>query len=199
MKFREIANGASGRQFDRESKYPLPVALMVIGTRKIGTRKKARRPIRLRFKLMCPRSRYQRRLQFSVGRGELHVGPGLMHPEPATLDCQLHAGAVFGRRAALLVQERPVDLLDVNAPVLYRLERSWRSPSACARRHQDRRRGVRARISSRQPPCLPCLRRASRFSEHHRAAALATPWPHPTARNRATMLVQCGSILGTWS
>src|SRR5580704_7604006 len=68
MKFREIANGASGRQFDRESKYPLPVALMVIGTRKIGIRKKTRRPIRLRFKLMCPRSRYQRRLQLSVGR-----------------------------------------------------------------------------------------------------------------------------------
>ena len=51
MKFREIANGAFGRQFDRESKYPLPVALMVIATGKIGTRKKVSRPIGLRNKL----------------------------------------------------------------------------------------------------------------------------------------------------
>src|ERR1700733_3262207 len=44
-----------------------------------------------------------------------------MHPEPATLDSQLHARAVFGRRAALLLQERPIDLLDMDAAVLHRL------------------------------------------------------------------------------
>ena len=55
MKFREIANGASGRQFDRESKYPLPVALMVIGTRKNWDQEKGPSPdTPPKFKLMCP-------------------------------------------------------------------------------------------------------------------------------------------------
>jgi hypothetical protein len=39
------------------------------------------------------------------------------------LDRQLHAGSEFGRRTALAVQERPVDLLDVNTSVLDRLNR----------------------------------------------------------------------------
>jgi len=37
--------------------------------------------------------------QLSADRGELHVCLGLMQPEPAALDRQLHAGTVFGRRA----------------------------------------------------------------------------------------------------
>jgi hypothetical protein len=41
-----------------------------------------------------------------------------MPPEPALGDRQLEPGAIFGRAAALLEQERPVDLLDVDAAVL---------------------------------------------------------------------------------
>jgi len=44
-------------------------------------------------------------------------------PQPAALDRQLQAGAVLGRRAPLPVQERLVDLLDVDAAVLDGLNR----------------------------------------------------------------------------
>jgi len=54
--------------------------------------------------------------QLSAGRGEFHIGATLVHPEPASLDRQLYAGPVFGRRAAFLVQEGSVDFLDVDAP-----------------------------------------------------------------------------------
>jgi hypothetical protein len=37
-----------------------------------------------------------------------------MQPQPAALDRELQAGAVLSWRAALLVQERFVDLLDVD-------------------------------------------------------------------------------------
>lgn len=33
-----------------------------------------------------------------------------MHPEPAALDRELEAGAVFGRAALMFRQKRPVDL-----------------------------------------------------------------------------------------
>jgi hypothetical protein len=45
-----------------------------------------------------------------------------MHPEAPTLDGPLDAGAALGRRAPLLVQERLIDLLEVDASVLYRLD-----------------------------------------------------------------------------
>ena len=35
--------------------------------------------------------------QLNAGRGEFHMGATLVHPEPAALDRQLHAGAVIGR------------------------------------------------------------------------------------------------------
>jgi hypothetical protein len=41
--------------------------------------------------------------------------------EPLALDRELEAGAVFVRAALELGQERPVDLLDVDAAVLHRL------------------------------------------------------------------------------
>ena len=54
---------------------------------------------------------------------DLHVCAVLVHPEPAAFNGQLDPGAVLRRRAALLVQERLVDLLDVNAAVLDGLNR----------------------------------------------------------------------------
>ena len=53
---------------------------------------------------------------------ELHIGSALVHQEPAALDRQLQASTIFGRRCALAKQERPVDLLDVDAAVLHRLD-----------------------------------------------------------------------------
>ena len=45
-----------------------------------------------------------------------------MPPQPAFGDRQLQPGAIFGRAATLLEQERPVDLLDVDPAVLDRLD-----------------------------------------------------------------------------
>jgi hypothetical protein len=54
------------------------------------------------------------------GRGVyLYVGAAFVHPQPTPINGQLHPGAVLPRRAALLVQERLVDLLNVDAAVLY--------------------------------------------------------------------------------
>ena len=60
--------------------------------------------------------------QVSAGRGEADEGAALVHREPAPLDRQFHAGAVFGRAGLVLEEERPVDLLDVDPAVLYRLD-----------------------------------------------------------------------------
>src|ERR1700751_2257880 len=54
--------------------------------------------------------------------GELHVGPALVQPEPAVGDGALKARLVFRRRALVLIQERPVDLLDIDATILHRLK-----------------------------------------------------------------------------
>jgi len=61
--------------------------------------------------------------QLGAGRRELHISAALVHPKPAALDRELEAGAVFGRSALELGEERPVDLLDVDAFVLHRLDR----------------------------------------------------------------------------
>jgi hypothetical protein len=49
---------------------------------------------------------------------ELHERAALVHHQPAALDCQLQASAIFGRRCALPKQKRRIDLLDVDAAVL---------------------------------------------------------------------------------
>ena len=41
--------------------------------------------------------------QLGAGLSEFHIGAALVHPEPASLDRQLHAGAVFGWRTAVIV------------------------------------------------------------------------------------------------
>ena len=45
-----------------------------------------------------------------------------MHHQPAALDRQVETGFVFGRRAFFAKQERPVDLLDMDAAVLRGLD-----------------------------------------------------------------------------
>src|ERR1700733_10292580 len=56
--------------------------------------------------------------------GEPHIGPALMLPEKAARDRELQAGAVFGRLTAMLGQKRPVDLLDVDTPILNGFDRA---------------------------------------------------------------------------
>ena len=60
--------------------------------------------------------------QLGASGRELHVSPGLVQPKPATLDRELEAGAVFGRAALELGQERPADLLNLNSAVLHWLD-----------------------------------------------------------------------------
>ncbi len=45
-----------------------------------------------------------------------------MQLQPTTGNRQVQAGLVFGRRAALPIQERPVDLLDIDPAILDDLE-----------------------------------------------------------------------------
>lgn len=59
-----------------------------------------------------------------VGQGlrELQVRPALVHHDPAALDGVLDPGSVLIRRTLHLKQEGPVDLLDMDAPILHRLD-----------------------------------------------------------------------------
>ena len=50
--------------------------------------------------------------------GEPDERSALVKHQPAALDRQVQAGLVFGRRAFLAKQERPVDQLDVDLAVL---------------------------------------------------------------------------------
>jgi hypothetical protein len=52
--------------------------------------------------------------QLGPRRGELHVDPGLVLPQPALGDRAFETGAVFGRDAAS-VEERQIDQLDTDA------------------------------------------------------------------------------------
>lgn len=60
--------------------------------------------------------------QLGTGGGELHIGPGVMPPQPAQRDRAREGGAELVRRAAFL-EEGAVDQLDVNSTVLNRLDR----------------------------------------------------------------------------
>ena len=62
------------------------------------------------------------REQISTGRRETHVSAALMHRQPAALDGERHARAVLGGAALVPEQERPVNQLDKDAPVLNRLD-----------------------------------------------------------------------------
>ena len=50
-----------------------------------------------------------------------HIGPALVQLEPAALDCVLDPGPELGPAGVERVQERRVDLLDMDAAVLDRL------------------------------------------------------------------------------
>ena len=82
-----------------------PVSLRLRTTIPLNPRKQT-------YRLRQPaRSRKHRRTSL----GELHVGAALVQPKPAVGDGTLKAGLVFGRRALELIQERLVDLLDIDA------------------------------------------------------------------------------------
>jgi hypothetical protein len=77
---------------------------------------------------------------------ELHVGAALMHPKPAVGDGTLKASLVFRRGAPELIEEQPVELLDMRPRVLPReqtiiqLSRRLRQSAAlCARRYDTKR------------------------------------------------------------
>ena len=80
-----------------------------------------------------------------------------MHLQPAALDREFEARAIFGRAAAVTEQKRLVDFLDVDAP-LNRLDRIGDL--------EDPARGFfgvgkgRAVAYFMRRPCLPCRRRA---------------------------------------
>jgi hypothetical protein len=83
---------------------------------------------------------------------KFEIGPAFVHYNPATLNGPLEAGTVLRRRAFDLKQERPVDLLDVNATILYRL-------NAAADLYQLARGGLGVCSSRRTSPCSSvCLR-----------------------------------------
>src|SRR3954469_20672347 len=58
------------------------------------------------------------REQLRTGRCELNGGAALVQPKPASRDRKIKPGLVFGRRAPPVVEEWPVDLLNVDAAVL---------------------------------------------------------------------------------
>jgi hypothetical protein len=60
--------------------------------------------------------------QVRAGLGELHINPGLVLPQPTLGDREGEAGAIFGWGAAFLEQERPIDLLDMDAAILDSLD-----------------------------------------------------------------------------
>jgi hypothetical protein len=60
--------------------------------------------------------------QVSARRRELHIRAGLVLQRPTLIDGELQPGAVLSGRAAFLKQELFVDLLNVDASVLYRLD-----------------------------------------------------------------------------
>jgi hypothetical protein len=53
---------------------------------------------------------------------ESDEGAASVHLDPAALDGVLDPGLVLGGRALDLVQERPIDLLDVDAAILHGLD-----------------------------------------------------------------------------
>src|SRR5580765_2141775 len=60
--------------------------------------------------------------QIGARLGKPDEGSALVQHQPAALDRQFQASTVFGRRGALPKQEGRIDLLDVDAAVLHRLD-----------------------------------------------------------------------------
>ncbi|MET3843914.1 hypothetical protein ABIE49_005992 [Bradyrhizobium sp. OAE829] len=61
--------------------------------------------------------------QVRPGRGELHEGAALVKQQPTARDREIKAGPVFGWAGTFFIQHRCVDLFDVNAALLHRLDR----------------------------------------------------------------------------
>src|SRR6201987_5811788 len=94
-----------------------------LGSKPVSLRLRTTIPLHPRkqtYRLQQPaRSRKHRRTSL----GEPDVGPALVQPEPAVGDGEIEAGLVFRRCALELIQERPIDLLDIDPAVLDWLER----------------------------------------------------------------------------
>jgi hypothetical protein len=61
--------------------------------------------------------------QIRTRLGEADERAALVQHQPAALDRQVEAGLLFGRRAFLAKQERPVDQLDVDPGAIYTSDR----------------------------------------------------------------------------
>src|SRR6476469_7533531 len=62
--------------------------------------------------------------QVCPGLREADKGAAFVHRQPTVRNGAVDSGSIFGRRSAKLVQEWPVDLLDVDAAILNRLDRT---------------------------------------------------------------------------
>jgi len=100
---------------------------------------------------VVPTSTVLPRYEIVAQRQEPDICPTLVQLEPPLLDCPLDAGAEFGSGgiAAVLRQERGVDLHDVNAAVLNRFRCSWRARLAYVLRSLDWQRAGSWRTSPR--------------------------------------------------
>ena len=66
------------------------------------------------------------KFQFRADLREFHVGAALVQPQPAAFDRHVETGLVLGRAASMLLQELPVDQLDIDSAALRPARRSWR-------------------------------------------------------------------------
>src|ERR1700751_1979394 len=68
--------------------------------------------------------------QCCTGVGEADIGAALVQDQPAISNGTIEAGLVFRRRALELIQERLLDLLDIDPAVLDRLEANEVAPAS---------------------------------------------------------------------
>jgi len=61
--------------------------------------------------------------QLRAGLGEPHVSAAFMHDQPAALDRELEAGAIFRGRRLMLEQHRAIEQLDMDATILHGFDR----------------------------------------------------------------------------
>jgi hypothetical protein len=60
--------------------------------------------------------------QVRAGLGELHIGAALVEPQPAAFDRKLETSLVLCWSGLEIMQQRPVDQLDMDAAVLHGLD-----------------------------------------------------------------------------
>ena len=88
------------------------------------------------------------RKQILADLGEAYKRTALVRIKPARGDREIKPGLVFGRRGLQLKQHRTIDQLDMNAPVLDRLDGMGESQAACGLRPRSWRKDEAARAYS---------------------------------------------------